>query len=155
MFTCYSIGSSGQPTPANFKLVQVPVPVAVPVVVAIGVPMRVHFESGSEAITAEGKRIIDAFATIADELSSVNLPGLDAAVAPIVGAMASKELPEDVAYQLARAIHWAEAPLAAPTLLALWAWDEPAFLRHTEGNPIRRIGWQRWRRCACASGAPC
>ena len=38
------------------------------------------------------------------------------------------------------------APLAAPTLLALWSWDEPDFLRHTEGSAIRRIGWRRWRR---------
>ncbi|MBN8487052.1 MAG: tRNA epoxyqueuosine(34) reductase QueG [Burkholderiales bacterium] len=40
----------------------------------------------------------------------------------------------------------ARAPWSAPSLLALWGWDEPAFLRHTEGSPIRRIGWQRWRR---------
>jgi epoxyqueuosine reductase len=37
-------------------------------------------------------------------------------------------------------------PLGSATLLALWAWDEPAFLRHTEGSAIRRIGWRRWRR---------
>jgi epoxyqueuosine reductase len=36
--------------------------------------------------------------------------------------------------------------LQAPTLLQLWAWDEAAFLRCTEGSAIRRIGWQRWRR---------
>ena len=34
----------------------------------------------------------------------------------------------------------------APTLLALWAWDEPTFLRHTEGSAIRRIGHARWQR---------
>ena len=38
------------------------------------------------------------------------------------------------------------AALAEPTLLALWAWDETAFLRHTEGSAIRRIGFKRWRR---------
>ena len=38
------------------------------------------------------------------------------------------------------------APLAGATLLALWAWDETAFLRHTEGSAIRRIGFKRWRR---------
>jgi epoxyqueuosine reductase len=32
------------------------------------------------------------------------------------------------------------------TLLALWAWDEAAWLRRTEGSAIRRIGWLRWRR---------
>jgi epoxyqueuosine reductase len=32
------------------------------------------------------------------------------------------------------------------TLLQLWAWDEAAFLRHTEGSAIRRIGFVRWRR---------
>jgi epoxyqueuosine reductase len=31
-------------------------------------------------------------------------------------------------------------------LLQLWAWDEAAFLRHTEGSAIRRIGIRRWRR---------
>ncbi|MBZ8138752.1 tRNA epoxyqueuosine(34) reductase QueG [Rubrivivax gelatinosus] len=45
------------------------------------------------------------------------------------------------------------ADLAAPTLLALWAWDEATFLKRTEGSPIRRIGWQRWRRnLAVAAG---
>jgi epoxyqueuosine reductase len=33
-----------------------------------------------------------------------------------------------------------------PTLLDLWAWDEPTFLQRTEGSAIRRIGYQRWRR---------
>ncbi|MFP5397920.1 MAG: tRNA epoxyqueuosine(34) reductase QueG [Gammaproteobacteria bacterium] len=35
---------------------------------------------------------------------------------------------------------------AAPTLLALWAWDEATFLRRTEGSAIRRIGFERWQR---------
>ena len=38
------------------------------------------------------------------------------------------------------------AALAEATLLALWAWDEADFLRHTEGSAIRRIGIARWRR---------
>jgi epoxyqueuosine reductase len=38
------------------------------------------------------------------------------------------------------------APISDATLMALWSWDEPQFLRHTEGSAIRRIGWQRWRR---------
>ena len=37
-------------------------------------------------------------------------------------------------------------PLADATLLQLWAWDEPEFLRRTEGSAIRRIGHARWRR---------
>jgi epoxyqueuosine reductase len=37
-------------------------------------------------------------------------------------------------------------PWVAPTLLQLWAWDEGAFLKHTEGSAIRRIGFVRWRR---------
>jgi epoxyqueuosine reductase len=37
-------------------------------------------------------------------------------------------------------------PLAGARLLALWRWDEAAFLRHTEGSPIRRIGHERWLR---------
>lgn len=36
--------------------------------------------------------------------------------------------------------------LADPTLLSLWGWSEDEFLRHTEGSPIRRIGYGRWRR---------
>ena len=32
------------------------------------------------------------------------------------------------------------------TLLQLWRWDEPEFLRRTEGSAIRRIGYTRWRR---------
>ncbi len=32
------------------------------------------------------------------------------------------------------------------TLLALWRWDEAAFLQRTEGSAMRRIGWSRWRR---------
>ena len=40
----------------------------------------------------------------------------------------------------------ARAELKAPTLLQLWQWDEAAFLSHTEGSAIRRIGYQRWRR---------
>lgn len=31
-------------------------------------------------------------------------------------------------------------------LLHVFAWDEAAFLRNTEGSAIRRIGWQRWQR---------
>lgn len=40
----------------------------------------------------------------------------------------------------------AREELKAPTLLQLWRWDEAAFLHHTEGSAIRRIGHQRWRR---------
>ncbi|MFB2830149.1 tRNA epoxyqueuosine(34) reductase QueG [Aeromonas jandaei] len=36
--------------------------------------------------------------------------------------------------------------LHRPPLLALWCWSEAEFLKHTEGSPIRRIGYQRWRR---------
>jgi epoxyqueuosine reductase len=31
-------------------------------------------------------------------------------------------------------------------LLSLWQWDETAFLKHTEGSAIRRIGFERWQR---------
>ncbi len=37
-------------------------------------------------------------------------------------------------------------PVGNATLLALWAWSEEEFLRHTEGSAIRRIGYQRWQR---------
>jgi epoxyqueuosine reductase len=36
--------------------------------------------------------------------------------------------------------------MSGATLLMLWAWDEAAWLRRTEGSAIRRIGWWRWRR---------
>jgi epoxyqueuosine reductase len=36
--------------------------------------------------------------------------------------------------------------LDQPSLLQLWQWDEPTFLRLTEGSPIRRIGFTRWQR---------
>ncbi|HIQ39692.1 MAG TPA: tRNA epoxyqueuosine(34) reductase QueG [Sulfurivirga caldicuralii] len=31
-------------------------------------------------------------------------------------------------------------------LLDLWQWDEETFLKNFEGSPIRRIGYERWRR---------
>lgn len=40
----------------------------------------------------------------------------------------------------------ARAPLTHPDLLTLWQWTEDDFLRHTEGGPIRRIGFERWQR---------
>jgi epoxyqueuosine reductase len=36
--------------------------------------------------------------------------------------------------------------LAGASLIELFAWDEPEFLRRTEGSPIRRIGHQYWLR---------
>lgn len=36
--------------------------------------------------------------------------------------------------------------LHRPPLLTLWGWSESDFLKHTEGSPIRRIGYRRWRR---------
>jgi epoxyqueuosine reductase len=47
-------------------------------------------------------------------------------------------------------------PFAHASLLALWAWSEGDFLRHTEGSAIRRIGYQRWQRnLAVALGNAC
>ena len=37
-------------------------------------------------------------------------------------------------------------PLGQATLLQLWSWSEPEFLRRTEGSAIRRIGHVRWQR---------
>jgi K(+)-stimulated pyrophosphate-energized sodium pump len=71
----------GKPQPAAAMPAPAPtivaVPVAVPVVVAIGVPMRVHFESGSETITAEGRRIVNGYAkALQDNMSArVELSG--------------------------------------------------------------------------------
>jgi len=36
--------------------------------------------------------------------------------------------------------------LDAPQLLSLFEWDEPTFLKRTEGSPLRRMGHQRWLR---------
>ena len=36
--------------------------------------------------------------------------------------------------------------LEKSSLLELWSWTEQEFLRNTEGSPIRRIGYWRWRR---------
>lgn len=49
---------------------------------------------------------------------------------------------------------FAERPaLTGRSLADLLQWDEPAFLRHTEGGPIRRIGLERWlRNLAVAAG---
>lgn len=45
------------------------------------------------------------------------------------------------------------AALVGQPLVALFAWSEPEFLRHTEGSPIRRIGHERWlRNIAVAMG---
>ena len=30
--------------------------------------------------------------------------------------------------------------------MVLFSWTEAEFLTHTEGSPIRRIGYQRWQR---------
>jgi len=40
----------------------------------------------------------------------------------------------------------ARPQLVEQPLVALFAWTEDAFLRHTEGSPIRRIGHERWLR---------
>lgn len=40
----------------------------------------------------------------------------------------------------------ARAGLVGQQLVQLFAWDEPTFLRMTEGGPIRRIGHERWLR---------
>lgn len=36
--------------------------------------------------------------------------------------------------------------LDAPSLETLWRWDETSFLAHTEGSPLRRMGYQKFRR---------
>jgi epoxyqueuosine reductase len=36
--------------------------------------------------------------------------------------------------------------LAKASLLDLWHWTEAEFLHHTQGTPIRRIGFERWQR---------
>ena len=40
----------------------------------------------------------------------------------------------------------ARPTLPRPPLLELGRWSESEFIKHTEGSPIRRIGYQRWRR---------
>lgn len=41
---------------------------------------------------------------------------------------------------------YARPQLHGNSLLALFAWDENAFLNHTEGSAIRRIGYVKWQR---------
>jgi epoxyqueuosine reductase len=36
--------------------------------------------------------------------------------------------------------------LAVADLLALFSWDEAAFLQKTEGSALRRLGYERWLR---------
>jgi epoxyqueuosine reductase len=36
--------------------------------------------------------------------------------------------------------------LMSQDLIELFAWDEPTFLKNTEGSAIRRIGFERWQR---------
>ena len=38
------------------------------------------------------------------------------------------------------------SPLVGQKLMALFAWDEPTFLKKTEGGPVRRINHERWLR---------
>ncbi len=46
--------------------------------------------------------------------------------------------------------------LGSSDLLTLWAWTEQEFDERLQGSPIRRIGWQRWRRnLAVAMGNAC
>lgn len=40
----------------------------------------------------------------------------------------------------------ARAPMQFQSLLNWWQWSEAEFLRHTEGSPVRRIGYVRWSR---------
>ncbi|NVK54125.1 MAG: tRNA epoxyqueuosine(34) reductase QueG [Alteromonadaceae bacterium] len=41
--------------------------------------------------------------------------------------------------------------LHGQSLLTLLAWDENTFLQNTEGSPIRRIGFAKWRRNLCVA----
>jgi K(+)-stimulated pyrophosphate-energized sodium pump len=56
----------GKPAPATAAPVPAAAPAAatvmVPVLVVVGVPNRVHFDAGSDSISAAGKRILDGYA---------------------------------------------------------------------------------------------
>ncbi|MDG6773235.1 tRNA epoxyqueuosine(34) reductase QueG [Thiomicrorhabdus sp. ZW0627] len=39
-----------------------------------------------------------------------------------------------------------KADLDSSSLLELWKWDEKQFLKNFEGSPIRRIGYNQWKR---------
>ncbi|WP_157760989.1 tRNA epoxyqueuosine(34) reductase QueG [Hydrogenovibrio halophilus] len=43
------------------------------------------------------------------------------------------------------------SPLDAPDLLDLWKWSSDSFYRFFEGSPIRRIGYDKWRRNLCVA----
>ncbi|MBT5032823.1 MAG: tRNA epoxyqueuosine(34) reductase QueG [Proteobacteria bacterium] len=52
----------------------------------------------------------------------------------------------------------AREDLSDPDLLKLFEWTEDEFLKHTEGNAIRRIGYERWQRniaVALGNCVPC
>jgi K(+)-stimulated pyrophosphate-energized sodium pump len=55
-------GGKPAPVAASPAPVAVAVAVPVPVLVVVGVPNRVHFESGSDTVSAAGKRILDGYA---------------------------------------------------------------------------------------------
>jgi len=52
----------GKPEASAAAPAAVAAPVMVPVLVVVGVPNRVHFDSGSDNISAAGKRILDGYA---------------------------------------------------------------------------------------------
>jgi outer membrane protein OmpA-like peptidoglycan-associated protein len=54
----------GKPAPATAAPAAAPAAatVMVPVLVVVGVPNRVHFDAGSDSISAAGKRILDGYA---------------------------------------------------------------------------------------------
>lgn len=41
--------------------------------------------------------------------------------------------------------------LHGQSLLTLFSWDEATFMANTEGSPIRRIGYAKWRRNLCVA----
>ena len=67
----------GKPATAAAPAGAIAVPIAVPVVVVVGVPMRVHFDSGSDAISVAGKLIVDGYAQAlrANPQASIELSG--------------------------------------------------------------------------------
>ncbi|WP_290874079.1 tRNA epoxyqueuosine(34) reductase QueG [Aquabacterium sp.] len=121
-------------------------------------PETAHCGSCSACITAcptqaiVGERLVDARRCIS-YLTIEHAGPIPLALRPLMGNRiygcddCQLACPWNKFAQRARVADFDVRPaLDGPSLVQLWQWDEPTFLRLTEGSPIRRIGWARWQR---------
>ena len=85
-----------------------------------------------------------------DTLTLAQLPQADEDLRPVVRDLVARHVSALPLDQRARSWQGFDAgfsrALGQAGLLPLWAWDEAAFQRHTEGSAIRCIGHRRWQR---------